>query len=95
MLRKCSSCGKRFTSRELAAEESAGLEADRKAARLKGVRFDFYVCAICGAADIFVEVRPLKGESGGSFRRRRDDLAAAVRELHGAEKGVGVVLLAK
>jgi hypothetical protein len=46
--------------------------------------------AACGRADIFVDVHRLAGETEETFRRRRDELEAAVRHAHG--EGVNVVL---
>lgn len=56
-----------------------------------GKDFRYYTCSGCGNADIFVDVLPLAGESDEDFRRRRDDLEAAVKQLHG--EGVGIVLV--
>jgi len=58
--RNCSHCGKEFTPRELAREESRGMEAERKALGLEGVLFRYYACSGCGHADIFLDVRPLE-----------------------------------
>jgi hypothetical protein len=59
------------------------MEAERKALGLQGVLFRYYNCAQCGQADIFVDLRPLPGEGPEEFRQRRDELEAAVRQLHG------------
>jgi hypothetical protein len=67
------------------------MEAERKALGLEGVLFRYYVCSACGHGDIFVDIHPLDGESGADFRRRRDELESAVRQLHG--DGVEVVLV--
>jgi hypothetical protein len=91
MRRKCSHCRKAFTPQELAPEETAGMEADRKALGLQGVRFHFYTCSACGGADIFVDVLALEGESDEGFRLRRGALAAAVNEVQG--DGVTAVLV--
>jgi DNA-directed RNA polymerase subunit RPC12/RpoP len=91
MKRKCSQCGKEFTPQELDRPESRGIEAQRKAAGVEGVLFRSYRCSGCGHADLFLDVHPLPGESDENFRRRRDQLAAAAREVHG--EGVGIVLV--
>jgi hypothetical protein len=67
------------------------MEAERKALGLEGVLFRYYTCSGCGNADIFVDVLPLPEESEEQFRVRRDELEAAIRQLHGAE--VAVVLV--
>jgi hypothetical protein len=81
-MRECTSCHKPFTAQELAREESKGMEAERKALGLQGILFRYYTCSRCGQADIFVDLRPLPGESDEDFRRRRGDLEATVRHLH-------------
>jgi hypothetical protein len=91
MQRKCSHCHKDFTTQELAREESKGMEAERKALGLEGVLFRYYTCSACGGADIFVDIHPLAGETDRAFRRRRDELEAAVRQVHG--EGVEAVLV--
>ena len=90
MMRKCSHCGKEFTPQELSREDSKGLEAERKTLGLEGVLFRYYSCSACGQADIFVDIRPLEGESEEAFRRRREELEATVNQLEG--EGVEVVV---
>jgi hypothetical protein len=90
MMRNCSRCGKEFTPPELSREDSKGLEAERKALGLEGVLFRYYTCSVCGQADIFVDIRPLEGESEDDFVRRREELEAAIRPLE--KDGVDVVL---
>ena len=91
MQRHCTNCERAFTAKDLAREVSKGMEAERKALGLEGVLFRYYVCSACGHGDIFVDIHPLDGESGADFRRRRDELESAVRQLHG--DGVEVVLV--
>jgi hypothetical protein len=91
MMRKCSCCWKEFTPPELRREESKGMEADRKSLGLKGVLFRYYSCSACGHADIFVDVRPLEREPKEAFRRRRDELKAAMKHIPKGE--VGLVLV--
>ena len=93
MMRTCSHCHKEFTPQELSREDSKGLEAERKALGLEGVLFRYYTCSACGLADIFVDVRPLEGESETAFLQRRKELEATVRELEG--EGVDVVLVSR
>jgi hypothetical protein len=93
MKRECSQCHKPLTPQELSREESRGMEAERRASGLQGVRFSYFVCSGCGTADIFVDVHPIEGETDEEFRRRRDELQGAVRQLHG--DGVEVVLVEK
>ena len=81
-MRKCSHCHKLLTPNELAKEESKGMEAERKALGLHGVRFLYYNCSDCGYADIFVDVHPLVGEAVERFRQRRQELESTVRQLH-------------
>ncbi|HEY7310979.1 MAG TPA: hypothetical protein VH643_16565 [Gemmataceae bacterium] len=93
MMRSCSQCRKEFTPQELSREDSKGLEAERKALGLEGVLFRYYTCSACGHSDIFVDVRPLEGESEEAFLRRRDELESTVKGLEG--EGVNVVLVAR
>jgi hypothetical protein len=81
-MRECSHCHKVLTPSELARDESKGMEAERKALGLQGVRFLYYNCSDCGYADIFVDVRPVNGEPVETFRRRRRELESTVRQLH-------------
>ena len=81
-MRECSHCHKPLTAQELAREESKGMEAERKALGLQGVRFMYYNCTGCGYADIFVDVHPIKDEPTDSFRERRRQLESTVRQLH-------------
>lgn len=90
MMRTCSRCQKEFTPQELSREDSKGLESERKAQGLEGVLFRYYTCSACGQADIFVDVRPLDGESEEDFRQRRTELESAVKGLEG--QGIDVVL---
>lgn len=90
MMRNCSRCGKEFTPQELSRADSKGLEAERKALGLEGVLFRYYTCSVCGQADIFVDIRPLEGESEEDFIRRRQELEAAIQPLE--KDGVDVVL---
>ncbi len=81
-MRECSHCHKPLSPQELAKEESKGMETERKALGLQGVRFLYYNCAGCGYADIFVDVHPVEGEPVEAFRERRQELESAVRQLH-------------
>ena len=69
------------------------MEAERKAAGLAGVRFLYYSCPACAAADIFVDVLPLEGEFEDDFRRRREELEASIQQLEG--DGVEVIVRAR
>jgi hypothetical protein len=91
VIRECTSCHKPFTPRDLAREESKGMEAERKALGLEGILFRYYTCAQCGQADIFVDIRPLRWETDEDFRRRRDELEVTVRQLHADRVDVVVV----
>ena len=81
-MRECSHCHKPLTQKELAKEESRGMEAERKALGLEGVRFLYYNCSECGYADIFVDILPLIGEPAERFQQRRRELDSMVRQLH-------------
>src|SRR5438552_2870481 len=81
-MRECSHCHELLTPKDLAKEESKGMEAERRALGLRGVRFLYYNCSNCGYADIFVDVHPVSGEPMERFRQRRQDLESTVRQLH-------------
>jgi hypothetical protein len=91
MRRECSHCHTPFRPQDLAREESKGMEAERKALGLQGVRFLYYTCGQCRYNDIFVDIHPLPEESPEEFQIRRDALEATVRELHGDHVDVVVV----
>jgi hypothetical protein len=93
MRRHCACCERPFEAKDLAKEESKGMEAERKQLGLEGVLFRYYTCAACGHDAIFVDVRPLAREPPEAFRERRRQLEAVVTGLH-AER-VEVVLQAK
>jgi len=88
MMRECSQCRRPYTARDFVNEESKGMESERRALGLEGVRFLYYACPDCEHADIFVDVRPLEGERDEDYRARRDELEAAVRQLHSEEIGI-------
>jgi hypothetical protein len=88
MMRQCSKCHEPYTRLDFVKEESKGMEAERKALGLEGVRFLYYHCSRCGHADIFVDLHPLDGESVENFTKRRDELEAAIQQFHADNVGV-------
>ena len=90
MRRECSACGRAYEPADLDREQSRGLEADRKAAGLDGVRFLAYRCP-CGAADVFVDVLPRDGEFAEDFDRRKAAMEEAVRRLPSGDVRARVV----
>jgi len=72
-----------FTAKDLAREESRGMGGGGKSLGLGCVLFPYYTCPQCGHADIFVDVHPVEGETAEAFRKRRDELEATVRQMHG------------
>jgi hypothetical protein len=91
MKRECTRCRRPFTPQDLAKEESKGMEAERKAAGLEGVRFLYYHCPACEFDDIFVDILPCEGESPEDFHKRRDEMEAVVRQLN-ADRAAAVVV---
>ncbi|MBM4071608.1 MAG: hypothetical protein FJ271_22155 [Planctomycetes bacterium] len=83
MHRQCAHCQRSFAPSDFAKAESKDMEGMRKRLGLTGVRFVYYCCPGCGYDEIFVDEHPLPGEAADDFERRRDLLAAAVRESHG------------
>jgi hypothetical protein len=67
------------------------MEAERKALGLQGILFRYYTCSRCGQADIFVDLRPLPGETDADFHQRRDELEATLRQLHADRVDIVVV----
>lgn len=90
MKRTCTRCSRSFTPDDLAREESKGMEAERKARGLEGVRFLYYRCP-CGTNDIFVDILPRADELMEDFERRRAEMEAVVRKMHGGH-AVAVVV---
>jgi hypothetical protein len=84
MNRTCTRCTRPFAASDLVKSESKGMEAERKAAGLEGVRFLYYHCPACGVNDIFVDILPLAGEAPEDYRVRRENMETAVRTLHAA-----------
>ena len=82
MLRECTSCCRPFAPEDLARTESKNMEAERKAAGLRGVRFLYYRCPACGTADIFVDILPREGEFAEDYEQRRAEMEAVVHDLH-------------
>lgn len=93
MDRECTRCRRPFAAADLCRDESKGMEAERKAAGLAGVRFLYYHCPACDADDIFVDVLPVDGEDHADYLKRRDAMEAAVRQLYdGSAKTEAVVV---
>jgi hypothetical protein len=94
MRRNCTRCTRPFAPADLSRDDSKNLEHDRKAAGLVGVRFLYYRCPGCGTDDIFVDILPRAGETDDTFRDRRDQMEAVVRDLH-ADRVDAVVVPAR
>ena len=88
MMRECSHCHRPFTRDDFVKEESKGMEAERKALGLEGVRFLYYTCPDCAHAEIFVDVHPLEAETLEAFGARRGELEAAVHQMHSEKVSV-------
>ena len=82
MDRECTRCHRKLGFADLCRGESRGMEAERRAAGLEGVRFLYFRCPACSTDDIFVDILPLEGETHDEYVRRRDAMEATVRELH-------------
>jgi hypothetical protein len=85
MRRECTRCHRLFTATDLAKEESKGMEAQRKAAGLEGVRFLYYRCPECHKDDIFVDVLPRIDEKPEHYLVRKaamEDAARAMQSEH-------------
>jgi hypothetical protein len=82
MMRECSHCHRPFTRDDFVKEESKGMEAERKALGLEGVKFLYYTCPDCAQAEIFVDVHPLEEETIEAFEARRGELEAVVQQMH-------------
>src|SRR5438105_2632851 len=97
MKRTCSHCQRPFTPQDFVKEDSRGMEAERRALGLEGVRFLYYACPACSYADIFLDIFPLEGESPEAFRGRKAELEATVNQLHDEQHAeqVEVVLVEK
>ena len=61
---------------------SKGMEADRKAAGLVGVRFLDYHCPNCETDSIFVDILHRDGEGAEEYAWRKQEMENVVRVLH-------------
>src|SRR4051812_25787242 len=91
MQRGCTNCHRAFTREDFVKDESKELEADRRAAGLRGVHFFDYRCPECGTEDVFLDVFRLNGETDEAFRSRKDSLEAGVKRMQDVAIGVVVV----
>lgn len=78
MIRECTRCKRSFTAADLLRSDSKGIESERKAAGLEGVRFLVYHCEGCKADDIFVDILPRDGEIAEEYRSLNADSIDAV-----------------
>jgi transcriptional regulator NrdR family protein len=90
MRRECTRCQRSFTPADLARAESKGMESQRKAAGLEGVRFLYYRCPTCEKDDIFVDVLPRPDEPVETYRERREAMEDAARAMHSEQVEVVV-----
>ena len=93
MIRLCPQCNRQFTPHDFYKEESRGMEAERRAFGLQGVRFLYYHCPDCQGDDIFIDLHPLENEAAQALEKRRIDLEAAVRSVR--SRDVAVVITTK
>ena len=93
MRRLCPKCHRQFTPQDFYKEESRGMENERRASRLEGVRFLYYHCPECQGDDIFIDLQPLENESQLALERRRSELEAAVRSVR--SRDVAIVITTK
>jgi hypothetical protein len=91
MNRACFHCHRPFAPHDLRREDSRGMEAERKAAKIVGVRFLRYHCPACETDEIFVDILPLDGEVPSDFEKRRHDMEEAARQMHSDHVDVAVV----
>jgi hypothetical protein len=91
MTRKCKHCHHPFRPEELCKEVSRAIEAQRRSSGVEGISFYCYTCSECGLDNLFVDIRPLEGETEEEFHCRRNELEEAAQEL--APAGAEVVLV--
>ena len=94
-MRECPHCPRKYTTDDLSREESTNMEAERKAARLEGVRFLYYHCSGCASDNIFVDILSMEGERVEEFESRRAAMESVVRTLHTDRVGAVVVPIRK
>lgn len=90
MKRQCTRCGRGFTPEDLVRDASRGMESERKAAGLVGVRFLYYHCAGCETEDIFIDILPRDGELPEDYATRHAAMLVAARDLHADKTDVVV-----
>lgn len=93
MTRDCTRCCRPFDLADLSREDSANLEAERKAHGLEGVKFLYFRCPSCGMDDIFVAVVPRATEFAEDYEARRAAMEVVVRGLHAPNVAAVVVPL--
>lgn len=93
MSRQCSRCSLPLAPSDLVREDTTGMEAERAAAGLEGVRFLYFRCSNCGADTILVGILPRDGEFVEDFEARRAIMEEVVRGLHAAPVALAVVPL--
>ena len=92
MIRLCPQCNRQFTPHDFYKEESRGMESERRALGLQGVRFLYYHCPDCQGDDIFIDLHPLENEAAQSLEKRRTELEAAVRSVRSRDVAVVITM---
>jgi hypothetical protein len=67
------------------------MEAERKAARIAGIRFLRYRCPQCETDEIFIDILPVAGETLAEFEKRQHEMEEIARDMHGDRVEVAVV----
>jgi hypothetical protein len=91
MSRPCWNCGTPFRAEDLDTQETRTLQEACRAKDLRGVRFLYYSCLVCGRVSILLDVRPLPGETAADFAARRQALNLVAGEVGDEELAVVVV----
>jgi hypothetical protein len=81
MSRPCWHCGTPFRAEDFDPQETGTLQEACRANNLRGVRFLYYSCLLCGRASIFLDIRPLPGEPPHDLAARRRSLQRVARAV--------------
>ena len=93
MMRKCLNCHRPFSPLDLAKEVSKDIEGDRKALGIHGMLVRCSTCSGCGHNNLFLDFRPLKGETPEEYKLRRDELEVTIKQ--NSQAGLEIALVEK
>ena len=91
MSRDCPRCSLPLAPTDLVREDTTGMEAERAAAGLEGIRFLYFRCSHCTADTILVGIIPGDGEFVEDYEARRAGLEEVVRGFQAGPVAAAVI----